>query len=141
MNLYQIIDDNVTGDADLDAKTIIDLLEVPAKWAEVFFPLLKIECRRRYRALVSAAEHSNEKAKHPTPGDDRSAYLNKRFAVGDGRYVLWGEATIEDHRSRIAMLTSLRNGIDDTIDRHNQAVKILITAKATCLNDIEAVAA
>lgn len=48
----------------------------------------------------------------------RGQFLHTHFALGDGRWVKWGEATIEDHSTRIALLVGLRTGIDATIRRH-----------------------
>lgn len=63
-----------------------------------------------------------------------------RFALGDGLGgVEWGKATIEQHRTRIAMLEVLRDGIHATIQRHEEAITIIETAGVTCLEEALAI--
>lgn len=63
--------------------------------------------------------------------------FSERFSLGGGIDVLWGKATIEQHRLRIAMLTRLRSGIDQTIERHVEAIRLIEAHNATCLDEIE----
>lgn len=129
-----------TPDATADA--VFDAVGCPQKWRDLFGPVVRDECRRLYRGAVRSAES------HPdghTCGDTQAAtavgvttrtdYLAQRFATGDGRYVTWAEATVDDHRSRIAMLATLRNGIDATIERHVDAIATITAAGARCLGD------
>ena len=67
---------------------------------------------------------------------DRRRLLDEHFTVGD-RYVSWGDATIADHEARIAYLRRYIAGLNDTIERHYQAITMIRAAGATCLNEIE----
>ena len=60
-----------------------------------------------------------------------------RFSLGRGRKVDWMEATVEDHRARIAYLAKLRGGIDKTIQRHQAAIDAIEEHGVTCLREIE----
>ena len=58
------------------------------------------------------------------------------IALGENESALWGSATVEQHRQRIAMLSKIRDGIDSTIRRHTQAIEIIEDAGVTCLNEV-----
>jgi hypothetical protein len=74
------------------------------------------------------------------PASVRAAYLHGRFVGLNGRRVLWGEATVEDHNAHIEFLASLRNGITRTIEAHEGAIADIVACPgATCLNDLPAV--
>jgi len=135
------------GDPDDTTKAVMDSLKVPPKWRLLFWPLLRDECRRSCRdsvrdAEIAATGHaSGDTQVNPAGGGDRTDYLSERFYNGS-KYVTWGEATVQDHRDRIAFLATLRNGIQSTIDRHSAAIETLEAAKATCLDALsESVAA
>ena len=144
--ISEIIDQHQTGDPDETAAAVMDALEVPAKWRDLFYGLLRDECRRTLRGHVRGLERGNpghrEHGTHPrvagvaaTPAATRDAYLNARFYTGT-KYVTWGEATIEQHLERIAYLSKLQSGISDTIARHQHAVDVLVAAGADCLSHV-----
>lgn len=62
--------------------------------------------------------------------------FNCVFALGDGRRVTWGEATKEEHLQRVAILERMRAGIEDTIERHKEAVRLLERTGARNLNEL-----
>lgn len=62
--------------------------------------------------------------------------LATRFALGDGTRVTWGEATIDQHRQRIDMLTSIASGTVETAARHHAAISMIESASAGCLADL-----
>lgn len=65
-------------------------------------------------------------------------FLELSFALGDGERVTWGEATIEQHERRIAMLKKQVKGTVRTIRRHEEAVRRLREAGAMCLAELAA---
>ena len=147
--IRKLIDEHQTGDPDETCKAVMDATGIAKKHRDLFWPLLRDECRRLARTAVRDAERGDINDSHPdpghTPGDTHSAlagvgvradFLNKRIYTGNGNYVLWGEATVEDHQSRVAYLASLRNGIDDTIQLHVEAMELIEAAGVTCLNDL-----
>lgn len=95
----------------------------------------RAETRRReaaaFRRVVSGSNGSTG-----TGPDDRAALLEEKFALGDGRWVTWGEATVADHAERIAYLTKLRDGVQETIDRHQSVIDVLRTEGATRLSEL-----
>lgn len=56
--------------------------------------------------------------------------------LGDGFRQLWGAATIAEHEQRIAMLRKIRGGIDETIRRHEEAIRLIQSAGVSCLDEI-----
>ena len=71
-------------------------------------------------------------------GEDVAAFLalfSKRFSIGNGEMVTWGDATIAHHEQRIAFLENMRGGITETIERHRNAITLISENGATCLND------
>lgn len=69
-------------------------------------------------------------------GDKRFAFLRDAFALPDGTFVTWGEATVLDHEARVAMLHKLRDGIERTISKHQSVMAQLVQSKVRCLNDL-----
>ncbi len=148
--LTDLIHANEADDPTDTANAVCAAVGLPTKWRDLFFDLLRDECRRRMRVDARSAEASSWGGAHTrpdthpgngSPREDRTTYLSTRFATGDGRFVLWGEATIDDHRMRMEMLTRLRNGLDATIARHQSAIDLLVESGARCLNDLGEVAA
>lgn len=70
-----------------------------------------------------------------------SELLGASFALGDGRSVTWGSATMDEHRQRIEMLGRNIEGNLDTMRVHEMAVELLRRSGADCLNLMQATAA
>ena len=142
-DLYELIEQNDQADAERTAAAVLDAVACPAKWRELFGPLLVMECRRMQRNAArkieeGAAGHTSADRHSPHAGaSPRSDFLATRFYTGH-HYVRWGEATVEDHRDRIAYLGSLRNGIDLTIQRHADAIEQIEAAGVATLADLDA---
>lgn len=66
--------------------------------------------------------------------------LAATFAVGDGRTVTWGQATIRDHMIRIGMLRGQMTGTGDAIARHEAAMSMITASGAACLNELQVAA-
>lgn len=64
--------------------------------------------------------------------------LRARFECGRGRSVSWGDATVEDHRARIGLLAAQRDGLNETIARHEEAIRTIQECGVVCLNDVGA---
>lgn len=150
-DLHDLIAEYQSGDPDQTAAAVFDAVKLPSKWRDLFYAVVRDECRRTARHHVRGLEAnpshngivdqgSSAGVASIAPKDQRDGFLSQRFYTGT-EYVTWGAATVEDHRERIAYLATLRNGIDATIARHADAVEQIESAGASCLNDIEAVAA
>lgn len=63
-------------------------------------------------------------------------FLSAQFAIGDGRTVSWGDATVEDHLERIELLKSNAAGNMLTASRHLAAIRTITAQNAECLGDI-----
>ena len=59
--------------------------------------------------------------------------LESGFALGDGTTVTWGEATVEQHQQRIALLTRNAAGNLQTAARHQSAVDEIERSGVACL--------
>lgn len=66
--------------------------------------------------------------------------LGSEFALGDGRRVTWGEATVEDHEDRVEMLKKNIAGNAETAARHIRAIEMIKNNNVNRLADLEAVA-
>jgi hypothetical protein len=66
----------------------------------------------------------------------RKSLLDEFFALGDGRTVRWGEASVDDHRERIAMLRRNVSGIEATIELHEDAIAQIEAHGAACLDEV-----
>lgn len=64
-----------------------------------------------------------------------SELLNTIFALGDGTKTTWGDATVEQHRIRIQMLTSHAAGTIETAGRHDAAIRMIQGAGVSSLNE------
>lgn len=62
--------------------------------------------------------------------------LDSKFALPDGTMVTWGEATLEHHNLRIAMLSQNVEGNLQAIKRHEEAIRSIGEVNdAHCLDD------
>jgi len=137
--LHETIDAYQSGDPDVTAAAVFDALNVPTKWANLFYGVVRDECRRRSRSFVRDLEtgHGDDETHIAHAGSgSRASLYGAGFYHGDG-YATWGEATIEQHQGRIIFQSALRDGINADIARHLEAIKaIQSTPGATCLNDV-----
>ena len=102
----------------------------------LLLPLVEDYLAHLNRAEVRASEQRAFSQREGEPTRLAVAELvDKYFATGDG-WVRWGEATVEDHQARIAFLKKMRTGIDATIERHEEAIKKIIEAGVTCLDEL-----
>ena len=141
MSLRETIDAQQMGDPDETAGAVFNALNVPAKWADLFYGVVRDECRRRSRSFIrdlEAGQTPPENQIMPAGSGSRVTLLESSFYNGT-QYVKWGEATVDDHQGRIDHQTVMRGGIDADIARHGAAIdSIKSTPGATCLNDVAA---
>lgn len=127
---------------------VMNELGVPASASIALVDIVAGEVGRIRRDEVRGVEHAAERDQkvpsrrrtlgmEPQPIDARQRLLDETFATGDGRHVRWGDATVDDHAARIAMLSKLCGGITQTIARHEEAISTIRRAGATCLREIE----
>lgn len=118
-----------------DAEGIAAALRLSKAQREALMPLIADEVRRLERSDTRSVESSTPRTGGRLPVD-RCALMRRSFALPDGSFVRWGQATVEDHQARIGMLAKLRNGLDATIGRHAVAVEQILAADVTCLDEI-----
>lgn len=127
------------------AKAVLAELEVNGRAKTLLVGVVanyvRILRRNSVRTIEYAIDHgrplpSGDAGDEDTPIATVHDLVGECFSLGDGRWVLWGVATVADHLLRVQHLTSLRNGVDATISRHCDAIERINAARATCLNDL-----
>jgi len=68
--------------------------------------------------------------------DELRDLVSKTFVLDDGTRVTWGEATVEQHQRRAAMLRTHADRVMMTADRHERAAALIAEGGATCLADL-----
>lgn len=105
--------------------------------------IIRNRTRDNERAAFRATVASNETAvvvARPDTGPDFRLLAAERFAMGNGEKVQWLKATADDHRARIVYLSKMRDGIDDSIEQHRDALRIIETAGVNTLEEALALA-
>lgn len=128
-----------TDDPVQIASYICRRLQLTQYQVAILWPVILDRCRTIDRNNVRRVEQAakpNKPGKQVNPTAERAALMTQSFALGDGRRVSWGEATIADHEARVAFLSRKRSGLDDTIQRHRGVIDQLKQAGASCLNEI-----
>lgn len=149
--IRQVIYEIVAANPERDARTIA--VEVLAKCTKNdLLPIVEDEVAEHMRNAVRGVEVAAFKSQYqgvtlaqsgvelvsaPVTREMFKRLFHKRFALGDGREVMWGKATIEEHSQRIEMLRKKRDGLDSTISRHMQAIIALQKSGARCLDEME----
>lgn len=136
--LNDYIHTHQTGDPDETVAAVFDAMALPEKWRSMFYRVVRDECRRQSRSFVRDMENGqtgHDTNDCPAVSMSRAAYIAERFWNGT-RYVVWGEATVDDHLARIAFQSLLRDGINANIEHHRTAIKDIEDAGVTCLNEI-----
>lgn len=136
-------------DAEAIAAAALRRLKVGSHVTRILLPVVTDGARQLLRNDVRVIERAafprsarRELGEIVQSGLERKRLLDATFIVNDGRApVRWGEATIEDHQARIDMLAKMRNGIDDTISRHQEAIALIQANGVRCLNDVASDAA
>ena len=125
-------------DDETIAKTVVHGIRTRADLAELTMPLVveqvanlrRRDTRTRERRVFEAAGGPVE------PATELRELLDRSMMLDDGRLVGWGEATIDDHRARIAYLQRLVDGIERTIAVHRVAIATIAAAEASCLAEL-----
>lgn len=116
------------GEDDLaTAANFLDSLKVRGEAKKILLPIVASTVGHIFRHRVRWIEQAvqSQAVQSPVAGEERVSYqdfLRESFALYDGRRVRWADATIADHEQRISMLTSMRDGLNVTIARHQAAV-------------------
>lgn len=63
-------------------------------------------------------------------------FLNSHFAIGDGRVVTWGNATVEEHRERISLLMTNASANAEAASRHQSAINTIESNGVSCLSEL-----
>lgn len=133
----------------LDLLSHVELVEVLAD--EVGHQQRMVALRDEQRAFASTVAHHTPQsalqvggkskggtaiAARPTVPEAFKKLFGSPFSLGDGRRVTWDMATIDEHRTRMAMLERQMSGLGETHSRHRDAVLILESTGARCLAEV-----
>lgn len=113
-----------------------------AEWAEyVASPssqghlnVARIEKKRREQR--EQREQLIARIRHETLVEWTSELLNTEFALADGSRLTWGNATLEQHESRITMLQANAVANIEALNRHYAAVMAIIENGTRSLSEI-----
>lgn len=86
--------------------------------------------RERFRDIAAGAPITI------APSASMRELFNERFSLGSGEVVTWGKATVDQHKLRIEMLGKIRAGIDETIARHREAIRMIESNGVSSLEEI-----
>lgn len=129
----------LTDDVPQIASSICGRLQLDRLQAAVLWPVILEQCRTIARNSTRRLEQATKPqrvGRAADPTGDRLRCMKETFTTGDGRRVYWGEATIADHQMRIDYLARMRDGIDNTVQRHREAIQQLKASGASCLNEL-----
>lgn len=154
MSLGQIVRDNAQDTPQATFDAVVAAIGLPRKWAVLLRPALLDFCRNRIRVTAAAVEQEFFRAaagvtRTPSPTGRKQRktvrvipmqtvddFIRSGFARGDGKWVAWGEATVDDHQQRIGMLARNRNVLQQEICQHQLAVTWIRKAGVSCLGEI-----
>lgn len=119
------------------ARVVLDAL-LRSGQLDLLLPILADEIRRIRRAQVRRIER--RVGESPSAQGGWLQLLPEGFATVDGRFVTWGEATVEDHEGRIEWLQGQIEALGQDVERHQQAIKLIREHGVTCLAEVEAAA-
>lgn len=129
------------------AEAIAVRLKLTDEQREYLLPVIVNSARIvRRQSSRRAEENYDPESRKPTmrgsqkqedlSDDPRLAFLAAEFALPDGRWVSWRDATVKDHEDRIVMLDKQRGSIVVTIDKHRAVVQQIKSNKVRCLGDL-----
>lgn len=123
------------------ADAILAALRLNHMQREALHTLVLDYCTNADRHRVRDVEAAAIRRGVPVDSCERARLLVESFWLPSGVRVSWGDATVEQHQQRIDWLSNQIAGISATIARHQQAIDAIVEAGASCLNDIEELAA
>jgi hypothetical protein len=94
--------------------------------------------RNRARAIERAYARQRTGADPVDPCAAVKDLLATKFFSPLRGYVLWGEATVEDHLAYAQMQRKLADGLVQTAELHEDAARRITAAGVRCLFDLEA---
>lgn len=124
-----------------DPQEIAERFEVECP--DLFAQVARVAVRWRVRSELRRFVRASEK-KVFTPGassggtrvDDLRQLLAESFVIDDGTRVRWGEATVEHHQRRAAMMRNLADRNIADAARHERAIEMILQAGVTCLDEV-----
>ncbi len=127
-------------DSEACAKTFLDEHQIPAKAAEMLRPLLVAEANAVRTASARAASRRifvPEQARATiNPLEMKRALAAESFALGDGTWVSYLQATAEQHEARADMLRRQLDGIERSALVHERCASVIRVHGVTCLAEV-----
>jgi hypothetical protein len=138
--LYEVIraaDTDRTVEARILAMRLMVKLHTE-KRCSLLVPILAKEIAQMRRRHVRGVEQKVRFTGEASAADGGwLQLLPEGFAIPDGRFVTWAEATVEDHEARIEWLQGQIEALGQDVDRHQQAIKLIREHGVTCLAEVE----
>lgn len=98
-------------------------------------PSVLRDARRLSRATMRRAENAAFGA--GSTRQDRIALARITFGLPDGTTVAWADSGPEHHERRVAWLRTYIGALEEDLDRHERALKLLAEHGAARLSDID----
>lgn len=95
--------------------------------------------RERTRRLEIDALHAIQNGngrRHSVSVDDLKILLDREYRIGDGIPRTFGQLTIEEHMTRIQMLSAQRAGLTRDIELHERAIQFIRKHGVSCIDEI-----
>lgn len=138
--VYEALRKSVKGGATPDeaADQLIAKMR-KADLAALVRPLLVVHAQRYSRIATAALEREVDRriAEGEDPISVRRKLSESSFALPDGRYVTWLDATADDHRARAAWQRGQAASCVADAERHEVAAAAIEAAGVSCLREIE----
>ena len=141
-DLNELIDEYRCTDPADTTRAIFDAVRLPDRYRQLFFAVVRDECRRTARAhtVASFSDTTDDHSGHDTHKLSvvgRVGFLTENIYCGaEHGYIPLGEMTVEHHQARIVFQASLANGIQRDIQRHQDWIDEIVEANVSCLNDL-----
>ena len=139
---------------DLSSENIARLLcrelKVSVRTGEVLLPMLTAAIAAKRRAKVRSIERQvfSDEGSATSPMVVETAagltvdvvalrdLLSEELFSVDGKQVVWGEATIQQHLARAAWLRDQQRALEETVRRHLASVEVIERFGVSCLNEV-----
>lgn len=140
LTFEELVVEVADGDPASTAAKVLRRLKVGGLAAKMLAPVVAFYVLNMQRSSTRRVEYEAARSGGMTSAHARSLVMAESFAIGGGKFVTWGAATVEQHRARISLLVAHRDGVTLTIARHTEAIDVIVAHGVECLDQVEVAA-
>lgn len=111
--------------------------ERPFKWGGHSYPDALHALRHDWEQISYHIDSLVEEIEKETELRITKKLLGTVFALGNRVRVTWGQATIEQHQTRIDLLSKNAKGNIEAASRHKAAIELIKQSGSTCLQEVK----